>query len=217
MTQAVRATLVALLTLSTCGCAVTRASDGFALPPPTGPSATRSAENVDEDAFWQIIDDARSRGASDPDAMAEVMGARFVDADRDALTEFQQQLVNANGRLYTWRHAAAAELACGEQIGDDTFTDWRSWVITLGRATFEQVAANPDNLADVEEFWGGCALAAELFGAAVGNIYLERYGLPDDDTFPMPDPDSPPSGEKLTGDQAILAALPRLTAAADRA
>lgn len=206
-TKTVSATVVGLV-LSGC---VPATPDQFPARPQSSVSvATKARENIDEDAFWQIVEEARQRGQGDPDAMAEVLTQRFADAHDDTIRAFQRHLVAASRRLYTWRHGAAADLTCGP-VGDDEFTDWRSWVITLGRATFERVAENPDNLADVKDLSGGCALAAELFGSAVSDIYSERHGDQDED-FPILEPGVPPRGDRLTGHREIRAALPRLVA-----
>ncbi|GAA0577996.1 hypothetical protein GCM10010172_73520 [Paractinoplanes ferrugineus] len=169
---------------------------------------------MDEDLFWQIVEDARERGDGDPDAMAQIVEERFADAGDDVLRGFQRQLVAASTRLYTWRHGAAADMACGS-LGDDGFTDWRSWVITLGRPTFELIAADPDNLADVEDLTAGCAGAGELFGAAASGIYFARHGY-EDETFPILEPGgtppagTPPSGYPRHGTEQLRATLPRL-------
>ncbi|MFD0522973.1 DUF4240 domain-containing protein [Paractinoplanes durhamensis] len=201
--------LAPLLALVVAGCGATP------VRPQASPStAVRGLETVDEDAFWQIVGDAREQASDDPDAMAEVLEERFADAGDDELRGFQRQLVAASRRLYTWRHAAAADMVCGS-VGDDGFTDWRSWVITLGRETFERIAADPDNLADVEDLTAGCAGAGELFGAAVSGIYYERHGY-DDDTFPVLEPGgtsptgTPPSGYPRNGTEPLRATLPRL-------
>jgi hypothetical protein len=191
------------------GCAFPSEGESFNRPGLTSPTATRSAERMDEDAFWAVVEAARRHGNGDADAMAGYLEARFYDAHDRTIIDFHSHLVAANRRLYTWPHGEAADLICG-YLGDDGFTDWRSWVISLGRHTFEQVAADPDNVADVEDLEGGCALAAELFGSAVGGIYYERHGY-DDSELPTLEPAEDPSGEKPTGPDAVRAALPKLS------
>jgi len=200
--------LALLIVLAVAGCGHPPAAG------PARPTTTAAAKAGDEDVFWQVVEDARKRAPGDPDAMAEIVEDRFADAGDDALREFQRQLVAASTRLYTWRHAVAADMACGP-VGDDGFTDWRSWVITLGRETFERIAVDPDNLADVEDLTAGCEGAGELFGGAVSGIYFARHG-DEDDTFPILEPGdtppagTPPSGYPRSGTQPLRATLPRL-------
>jgi hypothetical protein len=182
--------------------------DGSQSPRPM-PSVTQSPQKIDEDAFWAIVEDARARGQGDPDRMAAALDYRFYDASDETIRAFQEQLVASSMRLYTWRHGEAAELICGG-LGPDEFTDWRSWVISLGRDTFESVAANPDNIADVEDLEGGCWMAAELFGWAASNVYWERHQNADD--LAELEPSFDPSGVRIHGNDAIRAALPKVAA-----
>lgn len=170
---------------------------------------TVAVDDVDESTFWEIVEDARRAGEGDPERMADVLTTRFAGADDETVRGFQERLVEASTRLYTWRHIDAAEMICGF-VSDDVHTDWRSWVITLGRDTFERVAVNPDDLADVPDLSGGCEGMAEFFGAAVSEIWFERHGY-GDETFPILEPVEPPAGEKLPDLDAVRAALPRLS------
>jgi hypothetical protein len=165
--------------------------------------------DVDESTFWEIVEEARRDADGDPELMGEVLASRFSDAEDETLHGFQTRLVEASNRLYTWRHGAAAEMVCGF-VSDDVFTDWRSWVITLGRDTYERVVRDPDNLADVEDLSGGCEGLSEFFGAAVAGIWFDRHGYETD--FPILEPIDPPTGETVTDHAAIRALLPRLSA-----
>ena len=213
----VRIVPTVVMVLLLCGCAgsaeetgkpsvVTSESDAG----PARSAVVVTSEGLDEQTFWRTVEGARVRGGGDPDAMAGVLESEFAGADDETLRGFQQELVDVGARLYTWRHLNAAEMVCGF-VSDDVFTDWRSWVITLGRETFVRVAEDPDNLADVVDLSGGCEGGGEIFGAAVSGIYFERHGY-DDDTFPILEPVASPEGEQVTDHEAIRRAMPRLAA-----
>jgi hypothetical protein len=206
--------LTMLLLLS--ACAGNNEEVGSPQQPETGPARSHpaatpeSVPTADEGKFWSVVEAARRRGAGSPHAMASVLEARFARADDETLRAFQQRLVDASSRLYTWQHWDAAEMICG-YASDDVFTDWRSWVITLGRETFTRVAEDPDNLADVADLSGGCEEGGEIFGAAVSGIHFERHGY-SDDSFPAVEQFEAPNGEQVTDRQAVREALPRLSA-----
>jgi hypothetical protein len=164
---------------------------------------------MDEAGFWAVVEDARRDGDGDPEAMAEALVSRFGDADDETLRSFQTRLVEASTRLYTWHHLAAAELICGF-VSDDVFTDWRSWVLTLGRDSYERIVRDPDSLAGIEDLSGGCEGLSEFFGAAVAGIWFDRHGFGTD--FPIVEPVDPPAGEEFADNSAIRASLPRLSA-----
>jgi len=102
--------------------------------------------------------------------------------------------------------------------GDDTFTDFRSWVIAQGRATYERFLSDPDSIVDAgledEEELG----AAELFAYTAGQVFKERVGQQIWDAFPdrdIAEPDEGPAGDSFdASDDAVLAErYPRLTTA----
>jgi hypothetical protein len=201
-----RAIPVALLLLLVSGCTGSKPAV-VARKPGTGPSP--STKGVGSEAFWRTVEDARKLGGGDPATMAEILEIRFAGADDQKLRAFQRELVAVSLRLYTWRHWDAAEMICGF-VSDDVFTDFRSWVITLGRETYTRIAANPDNLADVADLARGCE-GAEFFGAAISGIYVDRHGF-DDEDFPFLEELGSPSGKQVTGDEAVRRTLPRLAA-----
>ncbi|MEV4279998.1 DUF4240 domain-containing protein [Actinoplanes xinjiangensis] len=186
---------------------VTKQAD--ASPTRTALAMTPGSVNTEDDStFWSAVEAARARAGGDPEAMAEVLEVEFAKADDETLRTFQRELVDASRRLYTWRHWDAAEMICG-YASDDVFTDWRSWVITLGRKTFARVIENPDNLADVADLSEACEGGAEIFGAAISGIYFERHGYTDE-TFPILEPFESPKGERVTDHEAIRRSMPRL-------
>jgi hypothetical protein len=173
------------------------------------PSMTQSAQQIDADAFWAIVEDARGRGQGDPDKMADALDYKFYDAADATIRAFQDQLVAASKLLYTYRHGEAAELICGGLDGDG-FADWRTWVIAQGRDVFDRVAANPDDIADVDDLHGGCDMWFEPVSSAASNVWRERHSTGaqlDDLNFP-----TDPGGVRLHGDDAIRAALPKVAA-----
>lgn len=166
---------------------------------------------MDEASFWALIEDVRQTADGDAEAMADELREALADADADQLGTLHRSLVDANKRLYTWDHGDAGELICGF-LGDDSFTDFRSWIITRGKDVFEAVAADPDALADVEDVEATCEGGGEIFAAVPSDLYFELVGdyFPAD--VPLLEPDDPPSGERQTDLEAIRRSLPRLSA-----
>ena len=98
-------------------------------------------------------------------------------------------------------------------MSDDSFDDFREWLISRGERIFRLALENPDALADElpadeEEF------DAEGFGWAVMELYEERFGeqMPQFDDIP---PQGEPGGEEWDEDEEVLKARwPRLWARA---
>jgi hypothetical protein len=86
----------------------------------------------------------------------------------DDLLAFQSHLDALREQACDWGVWGAGYVACGG-LGDDAFTDFRTWLVSQGRAAYERVLADPDALADVlppdlddrladAELWGYVAL-----------------------------------------------------------
>jgi hypothetical protein len=160
---------------------------------------------MDEDEFWEIVASTRSAAtgtiAEQPSALRELLSRRPVV---DALA-FQRNLDHVSARADTRDLGHAAGLLLGG-VGSDGFTDFRTWLVCHGRATFERVLADPDTIVDLsydenEEDFGH----AEQFGYVAPDLYEERTG----DEAPTDD-DVPATNYEPYDQAALRARFPRL-------
>jgi hypothetical protein len=173
---------------------------------------------VTEDEFWDIV--AESRRAADGDIFEQpgTLADLLVERPPQKVLEFHRQLVAASQRAYTDVLVHAASLLLGG-IGDDSFTDFRTWLICHGRETFERVLADPDAVLDLPyEKDESDFSAAENFGAMPMEIYEELTGeeFPDDEE--MLELLEPEPGVEIDSDdeETLRRLMPRLMARARR-
>ena len=173
--------------------------------------------DVDAEQFWTIVDETRTRAHGHLDAQVEALHERLSGLDVGEVVEFDRQLVAANHALYSWRLWGAIDLMYGSQ-GDDGFTDARTWVITLGRTTYDEVLADPQALADVDvdvdatgddlgiaEQWAG--VPAAVYAGATGRDLWEDH--PERASVELPEGE--PDGTQLSDVPEDLAEIfPRL-------
>ena len=161
---------------------------------------------MDTEKFWTIVDQSRIAAGGEADQQADALRVLLADRPAEEVREFHLLLVDANQRIYTWEHGNAAELVFG-YLGDDGWTDFRTWVIVHGRAPYERYLADPDHLAvlltpdfDDEEIG-----AAEEFGVVASQLYQQKTGteLWETDT-PILEPDAKPTGVDARDDEAVL-------------
>jgi hypothetical protein len=131
---------------------------------------------IDRPEFWKIMDEARhkaAKGTDIPDCLAGILKQKPV-AD---LLEFEKQMVQFFVNAYDARLWVAAELAM-DGCGDDSFMDFRHWLIAQGKLAYEKALENPDSL--VELNWtngdGGNPLLFYL-SSVPAKIYREKTGL----------------------------------------
>ena len=127
------------------------------------------------DHFWSVVE--RSRLAAGRDV--EVRPA-FLEQELDRLhtaevIEFDRVFHSLMARAYCPILWSAARFLEGGYVSDDAFTDFRSWLISEGRARFEAVLKDPNAL--------GCASAQhqnsflhEGFCYAAWAVVVERRG-----------------------------------------
>jgi hypothetical protein len=122
---------------------------------------------------------------------------------------FQRRFNEYSHRACHWNVLGpACIIGCGQS--DDGFMDFRSWLISLGRETYEKVLSDPDALADIpaqddpiEEWY------FEEIAYLAPEIYEEQTG----EEMPLPERDEPdePYGEtcEVTA-EALSKRFPRL-------
>jgi hypothetical protein len=105
---------------------------------------------VDERAFWSLIDRSREAAGGDPDRQADALYELLQGRPEPELRAFGTMFRTFRARAYRWDLWEAGSLI-NEGMGDDSFDDFRAWLISCGRMVYEQALANPDSLADVSD------------------------------------------------------------------
>lgn len=95
---------------------------------------------MDPERFWQLMEQAET-----PDALHKLLDA----LPEPELVAFERLHDEAVDRAYDWGVWGAAYVINGG-CGDDTFMDFRAYLVSRGRAIYEAALAEPDSLADVE-------------------------------------------------------------------
>ncbi|WP_199826355.1 DUF4240 domain-containing protein [Streptomyces sp. SBT349] len=169
---------------------------------------------MDETDFWDIIDSTRREAGGDPDVHADALVERLAGLDPEAVTDFARHFEARFARAGRWDLWGAAWVLLGS-AGDDTFENFRCWLIGQGRGLFEGALADPDALAGLlpGDFDPRTEGEAEELGYAAYDAYEQLTGeqLPG---LGMPQPQPEPEGERpdFEDDAALAAAYPRLWA-----
>src|SRR3954462_2466030 len=154
---------------------------------------------MDVDGVWTLGDRTRAEaerdgGESVVERHSETLREALEPLVDDEVRAFDLHLRRLRGRANDWVLWAAGYLALGG-MSDDSFLDFRTWLITHGRATYERVLAEPDGVADLswdegEEDFG----AAEEWGYVAIDL-LEHRGSDEAEDDGEPGDFDEPSGE----------------------
>ena len=147
-----------------------------------------TAEMMDEEQFWAIVQTAVDEAGDDEEAYLEVVKRELSKLPLKEMIGFRLRTDKLLYDSYTSEMWCAGYLMNGG-CSDDGFEYFRLWVISRGRKVYEAAMANPDNLIDYigdddemdffefESFW---YVALEAFEEAVD---AELYDYIDDENF----------------------------------
>ena len=171
---------------------------------------------MDRSTFWDLVDRSRAGTDGDPEAQAANLVVLLDDLPLGEVAAFDSRFTEANLALNTWDVLGAGTVLLG-RMSDDTFTDFRSWVVAQGRGVHERVVAAPDSLADVDVDDLEAVGAAEEVADAAHRAYESRSGgdpLPHGPDQQVPSAAGAPAGDPFdVGDDAELRRrYPRLAA-----
>ncbi|MFJ9247154.1 DUF4240 domain-containing protein [Streptomyces sp. NPDC101776] len=184
---------------------------------------------MDDDTFWTLIENCRTR-TPDPDERVAWLCGELARGPEPETVGFQICLDRALTPTNTWDLWAAADRIMGWN-SDDSFFYFRLWLVGLGREAFERVARDPDALAELpdvrrlvgrhqsdwdEEEW----LVWEELDYVAGQAFVQVTGRTEEDFYEVvearggEDPESAdPAGERwdASDDEQAKRRIPRLS------
>ena len=123
-------------------------SDLFAKKPQLEPTA----EMMDEDRYWKLVEDSLDRADGDQERQAPILTRMLEALEPKDIIGFRLRTDKLLHDTYNSKMWCAGYIMNGG-CSDDGFEYFRLWVISRGRAVYENAKADPDLLiavADVE-------------------------------------------------------------------
>jgi hypothetical protein len=127
----------------------------------------------------------------------------------DEVREFDDQMHSLLIEAYTWDLWGAADLLGGGWCSDDCFTDFGSWLISMGRSTFEEALVDPDSLAGSAFLPGVADVFFEEFQYVAGKVFEEMTGREIED-YTESYPDHPRGSMRWRTEDDLRERYPRL-------
>ena len=147
-----------------------------------------TAEMMDEEQFWAIVQTAVDEAGDDEEAYLEVVKRELSKLSLKEMIGFRLRTDKLLYDSYTSEMWCAGYLMNGG-CSDDGFEYFRLWVISRGRKVYEAAMANPDNLIDyIDDDDEMDFFEFELFwyvalGAFEEAVDAELYDYIDDENF----------------------------------
>ena len=144
---------------------------------------TPSDQLMDEDEFWKIIERSKKSAARNFELQQEELANELRKLSPDAIIQFQNRFMYFRGEANTWELWGAIYIIHGG-CSDDSFNDFREWVIGQGREFYYNTIRNPESLVeidhdDIEVDWEGlgyvpASVFEEITGQDIAALFKER-------------------------------------------
>ena len=96
----------------------------------------------------KIVEEVHEASKGDMDRKCELLRDRLAGFSKEEVTAFSDHFDQAWGDAYTWELWGAAYVIQGG-CSDDSFSDFRATLISLGREVYSKALADPESLADL--------------------------------------------------------------------
>lgn len=161
---------------------------------------------MDRTAFWNLIERTRRKSGGDQDHQMDALREELDALAPAEIVDFQTHFDTLKAEAYDWDLWAAAYIIRGG-CSDDSFVDFRSWLVAQGRAVYEAAMEDPESLGEVAKpDEDDCTF--EEFAYVAADVYEGKTGLDEIPTRADPELDDP-VGEPWE-EEEIPARLPKL-------
>lgn len=103
---------------------------------------------MDKRIFWVIIEDTLENCNLNSKLQEELIKKQLHNFEYDELLDFQVICVGLMHGIYSFEIWAAA-LAILNECTDDSFTEFRGWLIAQGERAYMNAVNNPDSIYDI--------------------------------------------------------------------
>ena len=132
----------------------TSASAAPSAPPAVSTSASAAPSDtparLGEPGFWRLVEAARGDAGGDTERQSELLAERLGELPADQIADFGAIRHRLDQQAYSWDMWGAAYVI-EDGCSDDCFRDFRAYLISLGRESYDAALKDPDSLAPIVE------------------------------------------------------------------
>jgi hypothetical protein len=117
--------------------------------PPKNANFTSSDKLMDEDQFWKIIQTTKDNSNGDFEEQQEELTNELRKLTPDDIILFGNSFRYFRGQANTWELWGAIYIIHGG-CSDDSFNDFREWVIGQGKDFYYKTIKDPESLVEID-------------------------------------------------------------------
>lgn len=107
-----------------------------------------TTELLDENEFWIVIENTLEKSKADYEMQQEALKDILLQFEPIEILKFENRFRQLSSLTYCWELWGAAYIINGG-CSDDTFDDFRGWIIAKGKDKFYKIIQDPENLIDI--------------------------------------------------------------------
>ncbi len=145
-----------------------------------------TADTMPDDQFWEIVHKSFKKAKGDYENQLEALASALQKLSPLDILLFNNKFRQLRGLAYRWDIWGAAYIVNGG-CGDDSFLDFRGWIIAQGKDFYNNTLTNPETLAAInneriEVDWEGIGYIAptvfeEKTGVKLPNGFIENQQI----------------------------------------
>ena len=98
--------------------------------------------------FWRLIEDAHVNAKGNSEQQYRLIDEQLGNSPASEIIDFETILKEQLRRADQFKMMEAAFIVAS-YVSDDTFEDFRAWLISLGKEKFERALDDPESIADL--------------------------------------------------------------------
>jgi len=138
---------------------------------------------MNEQIFWELIDKARKIPAGNFETQCVNLTELLTEElSAEEIVAFEHILREKIEEASTWTIMAATFVVCSF-ISDDTYEDFRAWMVGQGKENFYKILRDPNEICNIVKPSRDLELGGEFMLFAAVNAYLDKTDSDDEDAF----------------------------------
>lgn len=128
---------------------------------------------MNQETFWQIMLETNKKSGGEPSIQQELIEKKLNELSPSEIIEFDNIYRSFVNTAYDWKLWAAAYIVNGG-CSDDSFMDFRGWLIGQGEEIYTKALSKPDSLSELDNLeedmdWEG-------YGYLAFTVYEKKTG-----------------------------------------
>lgn len=142
-----------------------------------------TSDPMPDDQFWKLINRTYQKSEGDYETQQEILHQELRKLSPIEIVQFDNKFRKLRGEAYTWELWGAVYIIQGG-CSDDSFMDFRGWLIAQGKEFYYKTLSSPETLAEVDPErtdveWEGmgyvpAAVFEEVTGSEIPTVYSEN-------------------------------------------